>query len=626
MKKTFNKISLIITILIIGGFILFPNTTHAAGWLDGPIKNVINSGIANVGDFLLSATGVFVTICGTFLSISINLTTHIGDFFNSIPALSDVWIVIRNLSSIFIIFILLYTSILTILGMSSSSNTKDLIRQIIIAGLLINFSLFFTKVLIDASNLVSLQFYRAIAPNASENFDTKSVFNNGGLSNVFMDSLKIQTIYNNSKITQSLDVAASIGIATIAGIILMITVSFSLLAASVAFMARTAILLFVMAASPVYFVAMIFPQLKKHAGELFDTFKAQLLFMPIYLFLMYVALTLITSPGFNAIFNQKGVAAAGDPTFGPAFLSVIIQSLIALFFINIPLVAAIKFGAMGAKWAPDVNAVANWFGTKTKKIGSSAWRNTGGAIASKVADSEGAKNLASKSIFAAGALRGIRGVAASYNETAKKKGEERAKFGESLGYNKTNAASLENSIAAMKKRVDTENLIINDPNSTTSQITAAKSQIATYKGHIKTASNRLSEIKRERQVAYTGRLDPRTIDPATGKLKRTSLSQWITRPFITRGAEIGAAQINIKNTEAEITQLKSSLDDKKKELSIVKDDIKRLEGVQRSRQLTPNEITKMGELKNDLYAALSSVQTTTEEISTKEREVKRYKA
>lgn len=364
MKNKIYKILKFSLALAIIGYIVSPNISSAATMLDGPAFTIVNSVIGIVGNFFLMLTAQLVTVSGTLLNLSLNITTHVGDFYNGIPALNEVWLVIRNMSSIFIIFALLYSSIKVIVGAGSSSATKELIVKIVIAGVLINFSLFFTKVLIDGSNLVSLQFYRAIAPKSAGSLSTlSSAFNDGGLSDIFMSSFKIPRIYQKSALETS-DVPLSIGIATIGGMLMMITAAISLLAASVAIMFRTAILIFIMAASPIYFAAMIFPQLEDKAKEVTKMFKSQLIFMPTYLFLMYVALKLISSPGFNAIFNTSlnDVPATGEEAFGPAFIAVIVQFVIASIFINAPLIAAIAAGASGAKFAEG------WTEALTKKI------------------------------------------------------------------------------------------------------------------------------------------------------------------------------------------------------------------------------------------------------------------
>jgi hypothetical protein len=169
MKNKLATIFLILMILLVGGVIVAPQPVHAGFWtsigclLTGPAcdlaklagTNLFVELLAGLGDVILILASWFIGLMGVVLNISILLTMNIKAIFDSTPAIRDVWVVIRNLSSILIIFALLYASIATILDVSKT-NVKTLVGSIIMAGVLINFSLFFTKVAIDASNLVSL--------------------------------------------------------------------------------------------------------------------------------------------------------------------------------------------------------------------------------------------------------------------------------------------------------------------------------------------------------------------------------------------------------------------------------------------------------------------------------------
>ena len=436
MKNKFFKIVKFSLILAIIGYIGYPNISNAI--FDGPTFTVVNSIIGSIGNFLLSLASYLLAISGIFLNLSLNITTHVGDFYNSIPALNEVWLVVRNMSSIFIIFALLYSSIKVIVGAGSSSATKELIAKIVIAGVMINFSLFFTKVLIDGSNLVSLQFYRAIAPKSAGSLNNlSSAFNDGGLSDVFMSSFKIPRLYENKPVLKAVDTGLSIGISTIAGMLMMIIAAISLLGASVAIMFRTAYLIFIMAVSPIYFAAMIFPQLEDKAKEVTKIFKAQLIFMPTYLFLMYVALKLISSPGFSAIFNQgsNGVPGAGEGPFGVTSIAVMVQFIIASIFINAPLVAAIAAGASGAKFAEGWTKALN---DKVKGLPGAFGQHTIGRGAKIAQESFNSSGFASRNpniailankAFKSGAEASFGGTKGGFEKRNKEFIKERTEYG-----------------------------------------------------------------------------------------------------------------------------------------------------------------------------------------------------
>ncbi len=395
--------------------------SYAANFLDAPIQNVVHGIISWVMNFILTIASGLVIASGLLLSVSINITTNLGVYFDSMPVMREIWLIVRNISSIFIIFALIYASISTILDIGKN-NVRELVINIIKVGLLINFSLFFARVAIDASNLVSLQFYRAIAPQSGQTKISKlsSAYYDGGLSNVFMNSLKIQTVYNNSNsgFWKATDIAFNMSVAMFFGVIMMVTASISFLGASIMFMARTAILLFCMAMSPLYFAAMIFPNVKEYSDKIMKQFKAQLLFMPTYLFLMYIALRVISSPGFNSVFgaDPNSNSTAGEGAFGITLAGTIIQYVIALVFLNIPLIAAISAGGMGAKFAGDLTSSMNgWLKKQPGNLASGAWRNTGSRVASRVANSTAMQRFAGTSFVGQGIRTGLTGVAGEYN-------------------------------------------------------------------------------------------------------------------------------------------------------------------------------------------------------------------
>ena len=351
-------------VLTVMGVVTVPQTANAAcaNLLSFNFGECVTEGTAWVGNILLTMMSYLLTVTGTILSFSIKITLNIKNIYDGTPAINNVWVIVRNLSSMFIIFMLMYSSIQTILGIGSA-NVKTLIGKIIIAGLLINFSLFFTKVAIDASNLISMQFYRAIAPqSASQNLSGWSnEYYDGGLSDVFMSALKIQSIYHpsNTEIKNAGSkgegtVWMSIIIATYGGVLLMLFAAISFLGASVAFTIRTGMLLLLMAFSPIYFAGMIFPKIKSDISDKWLKYLTnQLIFMPVYLLLMYVALTIVSDKGFMSFISSGNLQdnAKGSVVI---LIGICIQYFIAIFFINVPLIGALQSGAMGAGFAESM--------------------------------------------------------------------------------------------------------------------------------------------------------------------------------------------------------------------------------------------------------------------------------
>jgi len=89
------------------------------------------------------------------VQLSLNSTTYALGF------LTTSWTIIRDLSNMAFIFILIYIAVEVMLTADNSQTLKTLAAVIVVA-LLVNFSFFFTRVAIDAGNLLALQFYNAI--------------------------------------------------------------------------------------------------------------------------------------------------------------------------------------------------------------------------------------------------------------------------------------------------------------------------------------------------------------------------------------------------------------------------------------------------------------------------------
>lgn len=453
MKKKLIKIFISVAVLLmVVGVITVPNEAQAscASLVTFNFGECITEGTALIGNVFLGAAAYLITVTGALLSFSIKLTLNIKDIYDQTPAIENTWKVIRDISSIFIIFILLYASISTIVGIGKTG-IKDVIGKVIIVGLLINFSLFFTKVAIDTSNLISLQFYRAIAPESTSNTATGSAYLDGGLSNIFMNSLKIQSIYHPTNADVFKDekgegsIFTSIIIATMGGSVLMVFAALSFLAAAVAFSIRTGILLLLMVFSPLYFIGMILPSIKsKVSSKWEDMLTGQLIFMPVYLLLMYVALRIIGDGGFLSFIQDK------KPTGG--FINdqtgIIIQYFIAILFINAPLIAAIDLGGRSTKWGESVKG---WAGDRLKGGAGFLGQHTVGRGARAAQEAFKSSNIATKNpnlaILANKTLGGVAGTTfggskGGYDKRFKNYEKERSDFGKKVKASKGDKATF----------------------------------------------------------------------------------------------------------------------------------------------------------------------------------------
>lgn len=455
-----------------------PVVGTAAGAVVGGIVGAVAPNVTtNVISYILSylsSTDLwimswFVTITGSLLNISITLTLHIKDFVNSTEGVYLVWQTIRDISGLFIIFMLLYASFKIILGFDTVGGVGNLIKNIVIAGILINFSFFITSLLIDASNIVSLALYNGIvgSPTATTQTtngqgincptttagdlntcviaaNTLTSGNTGNLGSIFMDKLKPQTIYDpkNTPLTNETTAAPlQILLQGAVGVVLMFTMGMSFLLASLAFVARLAILIMLLAFSPIWFASMIFPILKEKSKKFTDMLYAQLVFMPVYLLLLYAAMTVLK---YTTVFNAPSGAVfsgTGVSSFIPTNLIVLaINDFFILFLLNMPLVVAFSYGSSGTDWLK---------GAVNKVGAANVWKNVGSWTGSRTlgraaywADTKATPWLSSKSSIAGSlsskAFSSVNGAGfgikkGGYEDRLKAKKEAQDKLHEKIG-------------------------------------------------------------------------------------------------------------------------------------------------------------------------------------------------
>ncbi len=89
------------------------------------------------------------------VSLSLNGSAYALDF------VSSGWTTARDLANMAFLFILLYIAFKIIFS-AETGDTIHMLALVIVVALLVNFSFFFTRLAIDAGNILSIQFYNAI--------------------------------------------------------------------------------------------------------------------------------------------------------------------------------------------------------------------------------------------------------------------------------------------------------------------------------------------------------------------------------------------------------------------------------------------------------------------------------
>ena len=397
---------------------------------------------------LLHIISLLTTISGVLLNAIISFTivdvAKNYDIFEK--GINTGWRVIRDLANMSFIFILLYAAVRVMID--GTSGIRRLIISIIIAAILINFSMFFTKVAIDISNLISLTFYNVIAPGAA----TAGDWLDKGLSNVFMQHLELQGLYKYD-IGSALDLPTIATQGVMASILMLIT-AFVFFAIAILFIVRFVILVLLIILSPIVFAASVLPALKKYKEDWVETLIGQLTFPPVYFIITWVALTIMasmpTSDDVSALLSGSGAEFQGNTaqltdavSTSQTFMNFAIVITLMIASILIAKSMATKGGGFGKK-------AVQWVGGSA--VGGLAWgaRNTAGRFGSFVADNETLKNKAPNSRIARLTLAaGAKTSQASFDARNAPMG-----IGKNLGYGK--AGGKGGIIAAVKAKSDKE--------------------------------------------------------------------------------------------------------------------------------------------------------------------------
>lgn len=300
MKKGLNYI--LIAIVIVG---LFTPTDFLQAQGSGIVGTAISGIVGSAGRlvepifsyifFLIQKiTALFMGLAALILNYTIDVT--IMDMARNVGSMTGIniaWRVIRDLMNIGFIFILIYEGVLLIIGKGNTSRIKSFIVGLVLASLLINFSLFFTKVIIDASNIVTIGVYNSIlaaAPPASQG-------NAPGLSGVFQQSLGLQTFFTTISVGGDTGDYGNL-VAHMMASVLFLVVGFVFLAMSVMLVIRYIVLITLLALSPIAYMGLALNGIKKYSDQWWDSLWGQVLFAPVYMIMTWIVIIIIRSPGF----------------------------------------------------------------------------------------------------------------------------------------------------------------------------------------------------------------------------------------------------------------------------------------------------------------------------------------
>lgn len=396
----------------------------------------ILTSIQEVTYWILQIMSLFIWLAGSILDKVLSFTIiEFKDNIDRMQGIQVAWILVRDLMNLGFVFLLLYQGLRMILG--RSNNAKNVIFGIVLASILINFSLFMTKVIIDASNVVTIGFYNAIVEgsqvteiSSTSNTETKGRELKEGLSGAYVNALGVNSFYSKDSLPpQTPNNQINLIIIMLAGSILFLMVSVIFLAMAIMFLIRYAVLIVLMMLSPLAVMGIAIPQIQSLQKKWWDALLGQSLFGPAYMIMTWIILTLISSQGFNPLANQNAnwtkLFIGGEADSVGLIINFIVIIVLTIMSLTIAKQQADKGGVKMSQWTTKATTFAGGVALGgTAALG----RNTVGKMAESISNREDFKGWASRSAIGKGMLKTTRGVASgSFDVRRSRAGEAVAK-------------------------------------------------------------------------------------------------------------------------------------------------------------------------------------------------------
>ncbi len=365
-----------------------PGDKDSVGWV-GEVIGLIS------GKALLFVSSVISMILGAFFGVVLWLEAQIIDYvidpanfsFTNSPIVTLGWGITRDLANMFFILILLIIAFATVLKIQSYA-INQLWWKVIVAALLINFSLVIAGFIIDFTQVLSTFFLNQVTNGGS--FST--------ITTRLASSMQILNFYNPAKpenIGQGIAQFGASAIAAQVGIILtlvgLVITVFVFGAAAIFLIVRILYIWFLLIIAPIVWMLWILPLTSKYFSQWWDDFIKWTFFAPIYIFMIYLSLSIFDATG-KLSPKVFGVfpAAFKDPAPGlttVAMPAAIFQWILVIAMMFGSLIVAGKFSVEGAAGARKI--LTGW-GTDTKNWAGRQLRRQALGIGAKEATPEAA--------------------------------------------------------------------------------------------------------------------------------------------------------------------------------------------------------------------------------------------
>jgi hypothetical protein len=413
-KKHYSILSVLALVVLV-----MPNV--ALAW--SPIQETLYFLVVNL-------FGMLVRIGGAILDYAIdNFVLGFGATFAHSGigvAVNNGWVVIRDSINLFFIFGLVYIGIKMILD-SSNSNARRWLANLILAALLINFSLFVTKMVIDFSNQISAEIAVAglgAQPTGDGTYKSEisaNMMGQLGLSNAFQTTSKPDN--------------AGYGYIFGLAILFMIT-AFVFGAGGILLITRFAILNLYLVFSAAMFLSWVLPGLSDTMDKYWKGFIKRAFFAPIFFLFLYFAFQMVgelqkTVAGGLATGQSIAGGLGGDAAANSAVdiqnatLGTMPFFFLVCIFMIIALIAANKLGDdLGNKAVASAKRgytkALKWTGSQTAGRGARlASERAANTASGRLQNMENSNNRFVRGLARSNAVQGVSNKAINVGRNAK---------------------------------------------------------------------------------------------------------------------------------------------------------------------------------------------------------------
>jgi hypothetical protein len=248
----------------------------------GVVGKVVGTVLNSILTVVAAVVAVFTAIAGEIFSIAVKWVTNV----QTLPAIVDVgWTVVRDIANMFFILILIVISLATILRIEEY-DYKKLLRDVVIMALLVNFSKEIALVLMNFVGMIVRLFANDLGLDSIGTFYYS--FIRGGVVPFggWMGGL-----------------ADGIG-----RLVYALVALFTFVALSVMFVIRLVGLYVLIIISPMAYVLNILPSTKNYAQEWWKHFIKYLIWAPVALFFVKLAVLLTQNGGLGGNNDPNGTA------------------------------------------------------------------------------------------------------------------------------------------------------------------------------------------------------------------------------------------------------------------------------------------------------------------------------